>query len=68
MMRNTVQTAPRIISNSSPLLIFKIRNAPQVDYETVEGIDQTPFFVNLRSYISTILFLSKYNQDETPLC
>ena len=67
MMKNTIPTAPRIISNSSPLLIFKIRNASQVDYETVEGIDQTPVFVNLRSYISTILFLSKYNKHETPL-
>ena len=68
MMKNTVQTAPRIISNSSPLLIFKIRNAPQVDYETVEGIDQTMVFVKLRFYISPIHFLSKYNQHDPPLC
>ena len=68
MMKNTIPTAPRIISNSSPLLISKIRNASQVDYETVEDIDQTTVFVKLRFYISPTLFLSKYNQHLPPLC
>ena len=48
MMTNTMPTAPRIISNSNPLLISKSRNASHVDYETVEGIDQTPVLVKLR--------------------
>ena len=68
MMKNTIPTAPRIISNSSPLLISKIRNASQVDYETVEGIDHTPVFLRLCFYVSTILFCSKYNHHEPPLC
>ena len=68
MMKNTIPTAPRIISNSSPLLISKIRNASQVEYETIEGIDQTTVFVKQPFYNSPTLFLSKYNKHLPPLC
>ena len=48
MIKNTMPTAPRIVSISNPLLISKSRNASHVYYETVEGIDQTPVLVKLR--------------------
>ena len=60
-------TAPRIISNSNPLLISKGINASHVDFETVKGIDQTPAFVKLRFYNPTLPCQSKYNNHEPPL-
>ena len=66
MMKNTIPTAPRIISNSNPLLISKSRNASNVDYEIVEGIDQTPVFVKLRLYNPTLPCRSTYNNHEPP--
>ena len=68
MMKNTIPTAPRIISNSNPLLISKSRNASHVDYEIVEGIDQTPVFVKLRFYNPTLPCQSNYNNHEPLLC
>lgn len=68
MMKNTIPTAPRIISNSNPLLISKSRNASHVDNEIVEGIDHTPVFVKLRFYNTTLPYQSNYNNHEPPLC
>ena len=68
MMKNTIPTAPRIISNSNPLLISKSRNASHVDYEIVEDIDHTLVFLKLRFYNPTLPCQSNYNKHEAPLC